>query len=171
MPDDPLEVKEQESLNSLRVLTKEVTRLERNSEYTHDKVSQIERTRKSLYERLDAIKKEKLEAPNAFPAGEESWLSTRVDLSEHLVGGKPTPEDVARFKEMNRQARECFKELDFSYGSSGDMHPEAIRHSVYNALYGIEKDEREAKKAELRLKYPLLFPPDDPSRRERVKQV
>ena len=170
VPANLLDVKEQESLNSLCVLKKEVSRLERNGEYTHDKVSQIERTRKSLYERLDAIKKEKLEAPNAFPAGEESWLSTMADMSEHLVGGKPTPEDEARFKEMNRQARECFKELDFSYGSSGDMHPWAIRKSVYNALYGMEKDEREAKKAELRLKYPLLFPPDDPSRRGCLKQ-
>ena len=172
VPSNLLEVKEQEILNSLRVLTKEVTRLERNSEYTHDKVSQIERTRKSLYERLDAIKKERLESSKALPAGDGSWSSKRVDLSKYLAGGNRTPEDTARRKAIIKQGKEVLKELGapFNMPSNPVMPLDVIYQSIHNAMYGMGKDEREAKERELRSEYPLAFPPVDPARRERLKQ-
>ena len=172
VPGDPHKVIEREIWNTLHLLDAEASRLRQRDEYTVENIARIERIRKSLYERLDAIKKERLESSKALPASDGSWSSKRVDLSKYLAGGNRTPEDMARRKAIIKQGKEVLKELGapFNMPSNPVMPLDVIYQSIHNAMYGMGKDEREAKERELRSKYPLVFPPDDPPRREHLNQ-
>ena len=156
VPDDPLE------------LVAEWTNQKQTDDYKN--AAWIERIRKFMPNQFDAIEKAKQESSCVSPTGEDSWSSNTIDLTGNFVGRNSTPEGSTRDEERNRQAREAFKELDYDCGVSGDMHPGAIYQSIHYAMYGMGKDEREAKERELRSKYPLAFPPVDPPRRERLNQ-